>query len=100
MPIVLAAMQDKDVEGMVRPLVPVASCFITTTVKTPRALLPDALAARIAAVHPGVEVTPVPEPQSAMREAFRRHPRAVAAGSIYFIGPLRARLIESGALPI
>jgi len=100
LPIVLAAMQDKDVEGMVRPLVPVASCFITTTVKTPRALLPDALAARIAAVHPGVEVTPVPEPQSAMREAFRRHPRAVAAGSIYFIGPLRARLIESGALPI
>jgi hypothetical protein len=24
----------------------------------------------------------------------------VAAGSIYFVGPLRARLIESGAAPI
>ena len=26
--------------------------------------------------------------------------RAVAAGSIYFVGPLRARLLESGAVPI
>jgi dihydrofolate synthase/folylpolyglutamate synthase len=100
LPIVLAAMQDKDVEGMVRPLLPQAAGFITTGVNTPRAFTPGALAARIEALRPGVDVRAVSEPRAATTEALRRHRRAVAAGSIYFVGPLRARLIESGATSI
>jgi hypothetical protein len=42
----------------------------------------------------------VPDPRAAIDEAFVRDRRAAAAGSIYFVGPLRARLIESGASPI
>jgi dihydrofolate synthase/folylpolyglutamate synthase len=100
LPVVLAAMADKDVEGMVRPLAGVASRFVATGVALPRALPPDALAARIRAVAPGTPVIAVPGPRAAIDEAFAGERRAVAAGSIYFVGPLRARLIESGAAPI
>jgi folylpolyglutamate synthase/dihydropteroate synthase len=85
---------------MVRPLAGVASRFVATGVALPRALPPDALAARIRAVAPGTPVIAVPGPRAAIDEAFAGERRAVAAGSIYFVGPLRARLIESGAAPI
>jgi len=100
LPVVLAAMQDKDIDGMVRPLAAVASRFVATGVATPRAFLPEALADRIAAASPGVRVNAVPDPRAAIADALADHGRAVAAGSIYFVGPLRARLIESGAMPI
>jgi len=100
LPVVLAAMQDKDVDGMVRPLASVASRFVATGVATPRAFAPEALASRIAAAAPGTPVSSVPDARAAIDDALARDRRAVAAGSIYFIGPLRARLIESGAVPI
>jgi dihydrofolate synthase/folylpolyglutamate synthase len=100
LPVVLAAMKDKDVDRMVEPLVPMASRFITTAVDTPRAYRPEELAARIAAKGLVVEVTAIAEPRAAITAALAGAGRAVAAGSIYFVGPLRARLIESGATPI
>jgi dihydrofolate synthase/folylpolyglutamate synthase len=100
LPVVLAAMQDKDVDGMVRPLAAVASQFVATTVATARALSAEALAARIRAVAPGTSVVAIADPLAAIREPFTQVRRVAAAGSIYFIGPLRARLIESGAEPI
>jgi dihydrofolate synthase/folylpolyglutamate synthase len=100
LPIVLAAMKDKDVDRMVEPLASTASRFIATAVDTPRAYRPDELAARIAARIQGVEVTAIAEPRGAIVAALEAEGRAVAAGSIYFVGPLRARLIESGATPI
>jgi hypothetical protein len=42
----------------------------------------------------------VPGARAAIDDGLGGDRRAVAAGSIYFIGPLRARLIESGAVPI
>jgi dihydrofolate synthase/folylpolyglutamate synthase len=100
MPLVLAAMQDKDVDAMVRALLPVTSSIITTAVDTPRAFAADALAARLSALAAGVDVTAVPDPQAAVARALQTHGRAVAAGSIYFVGPLRARLVDTGATPI
>ena len=100
LPMVMAAMRDKDVDRMVRPLAGVVSRFITTSVDTPRAFAPDALAARIAAALPGTAITAVPDARTAIAEALRGQGRAVAAGSIYFVGPMRARLLESGAVPI
>lgn len=100
MPLVFAAMQDKDVEAMARPLLPVTSAIITTGVDTPRAFAPEALAARLQALAPGSDVTAVADPRAALARALDAGGRAVAAGSIYFVGPLRARLVESGAAPI
>jgi hypothetical protein len=65
-----------------------------------RASSPDALAARIAAAAPGVPITIDANGDRAVIDALGDSRRAVAAGSIYFVGPLRARLIASGARPI
>jgi dihydrofolate synthase/folylpolyglutamate synthase len=100
MPLVLAAMQDKDVDAMARALLPVTSAIIATGVDTPRAFAPQALASRLLALAPAANVTAVPDPQAAIARALQFHGRAVAAGSIYFVGPLRARLIDTGAAPI
>jgi dihydrofolate synthase/folylpolyglutamate synthase len=100
LPIVMAAMQDKDVDRMVAPLARVVSRFITTSVPTPRAFAPGTLAERIRAAVPGVPVTSMTQADTAVRAALGDGGRAVAAGSIYFVGPLRARLLASGAVPI
>jgi dihydrofolate synthase/folylpolyglutamate synthase len=106
LPIVFAAMADKDLKNMIAPLLPVASAFIATTVPNARARSADQLAADIRALAKGVPVEAIASPEAAVARALelaRRSVseggshRAVACGSIYMIGPLRARLIAQGA---
>lgn len=98
LPIVFAAMADKDVAGMITALAPVASMFVATTVPHARARTADEMAAEILAHAPGTPVTAAPLPEAAVAAALAGAPRAVACGSIYMVGPLRARLIEAGAI--
>jgi len=103
LPVVFAAMVDKDLSGMVTALAPIASSFIATTVPHARARTAEQLAGEIRTILPGVPVAAVTEPEAAVTRAFDqpRPPdgprRAVAAGSIYMVGPLRAKLIADGA---
>lgn len=97
LPIVIAAMADKNLTGMIEPLVPAAESFIATTVPNARARPAEQLAAQIQAIAPAIPVEADPSPEAAVRRALQRSPRAVAAGSIYMIGPLRATLIAGGA---
>jgi dihydrofolate synthase/folylpolyglutamate synthase len=109
LPIVFAAMADKDVNNMIAPLVPVASAFIATTVSHARARTADQLAKEIRAITE-VTVEPIASPEAAVARALElpayHRPggggprRAVACGSIYMIGPLRAALIAGGATRI
>lgn len=96
LPIVFAAMADKDLPQMVAPLVDVASSFVATTIDHGRARPADRLAAEIRAQFAG-PVEAVPSPEQAVRRALDTAARAVACGSIYMIGPLRARLLATGA---
>jgi dihydrofolate synthase/folylpolyglutamate synthase len=96
-PIVFAAMRDKDVKGMLGPLAPHASEFIATTVASARALDVDTLASEMVRVAPNVEVKTQPSADLAVVQALQNVDRAVVAGSIYLIGPLRARLLAAGA---
>jgi len=96
-PMVLAVMEDKDLAGMVKPLLPVASTFVATTVPHARARTAESLAAALRVLAPKLPIEVEPEPEAAVARALARSPRAVAAGSIYLIGPLRARLLKSGA---
>lgn len=98
LPIVFAAMADKNVAGMIEALVPAASMFVATTVPHARARRAEALAADIRTIAPGVDVLAVAEPEAAVARALEQSPKAVACGSIYMVGPLRARLIEIGAI--
>lgn len=97
LPIVFAAMVDKDLAGMITALEPVASLFVATTVPYARAHGTEDLAVKIRQLVRGVDVITAASPEAAVARALEHAPRAVAAGSIYMIGPLRARLIAAGA---
>jgi len=97
LPIVIAIMMDKDASGMITPLRRVASRFVATTAAHPRARTAQALADTIGEIAPRIPVQAEPSPEAAVVAATDGAPRAVAAGSIFLIGPLRARLIAAGA---
>ena len=99
LPFVFAAMADKDLMGMIAPLVPVASTFIATTVPNARARAADQLAGEIRALAGSIAVESIADPAAAVERALQQSRRAVACGSIYMIGPLRAKLIAGGATP-
>jgi dihydrofolate synthase/folylpolyglutamate synthase len=97
MPIVLAAMADKDAKGMITALAPVASAFVATTVPHGRARSADQLAAEIREHAPSIPVDSIAWPDDAVERALEQSRRAAACGSIYMIGPLRSRLLAAGA---
>ena len=99
LPIVFAAMADKDLPRMIAALAPAASSFIATTVPHARARTADQLAAEIRRMI-SVTVESADSPVAAVSRALELSRRAVACGSIYMIGPLRARLLEGGAVHI
>jgi dihydrofolate synthase/folylpolyglutamate synthase len=96
LPIVFAAMADKDLTRMIGALTPIASAFIATTVPHARARTADQLASEIRQLT-SVPVEAAASPEAAVARALQQSKRAVACGSIYMIGPLRARLLEGGA---
>jgi dihydrofolate synthase/folylpolyglutamate synthase len=97
LPIVFAAMKDKDAAGMIKALEPVASMFVATSALHSRSRSAEEMAAEIRKHAPGVDVIAVTQPEAAVARALEHSPKAAAAGSIYMVGPLRARLIEAGA---
>jgi len=99
LPIVLAVMADKDLAGMVKPLLPTASAFVATTVRHSRSRTAEDLATALRLLAPNVVIEARPDPIVAVSYALSRSKRAVAAGSIYLIGPLRAALLATGATP-
>jgi len=85
-PLVFAAMRDKDVGGMLRPLVTVVGPIVMTRASNARSADPDLLAetARdIDADHPVSTAVPV---RAALASAWRSSPRIVVAGSIFLLG--------------
>jgi dihydrofolate synthase/folylpolyglutamate synthase len=109
LPIVFAAMADKDLASMITALKPIASAFIATSVPHDRARSAEQLAAeikRMVAVPVEACASPVAAVARALELPVHRglggagNKRAVACGSIYMIGPLRGRLIDNGATRI
>jgi dihydrofolate synthase/folylpolyglutamate synthase len=98
LPIVFAAMADKDTAAMVTALTPAASMFVATTVPHTRARPAEEMAAEIRRYAGDVPVIAVPDPQAAVVRALEHAPKVVACGSIYMIGPLRSRLLAAGAI--
>ncbi len=88
-PIVFGAMQDKDVSGIVRALVPAASAFICTAAQTPRAARPDALAQLVREAASQVPVVTAKTPESALSAAAPFGVPIVVAGSLYLAGEIR-----------
>jgi dihydrofolate synthase/folylpolyglutamate synthase len=88
--LVFGAMRDKAVERMLEPLAGIARRIICTTAPSPRAMDADALAEH-ARRYAG-NVRAIARPTDALDEATAIREPVVVAGSIFLIGPLRARL--------
>jgi len=91
-PLVFAVMSDKDVDGILRALLPVTSTIVATTATTPRAMAPEAIVARVRAIDPQREVIVEPDADAAVQRAFARRDFACVAGSIYLVGAVRDAL--------
>jgi dihydrofolate synthase/folylpolyglutamate synthase len=90
--LVLSVVKDKDLGGMLAPLLPAVDLVVATASQSARALPAAALAAAIPGdVPPRAAVT---DPLAAIAEARRRLPGSlvVVAGSIFLVGQVRAAL--------
>jgi dihydrofolate synthase/folylpolyglutamate synthase len=95
--LVTSIMKDKDVAGVLGPLLPLARRVIVTRADTPRAAAPEALAAAaVQCAPPGLDVDVHADPWAAVSAALQDGGPVVVAGSIFLVGPLRAALLERG----
>jgi dihydrofolate synthase / folylpolyglutamate synthase len=92
MTLVTACMRDKDVAGLLQPLLPLAARVIATTVAMPRALPPADLAHEVAALAPTLPVGTADTPAAALDAASAIGERVVVAGSLYLVGAAREAL--------
>ncbi|MEI6246103.1 MAG: cyanophycin synthetase, partial [Acidobacteriota bacterium] len=89
LPIIFAAMQDKDIEGLVQAMAPSACAFICTAATSPRAARPEDLAARVRAIAPQRPVLVAATPAAALAAAAPLGRPIVVAGSLYLAGEIR-----------
>lgn len=89
--IVLSVSRDKDVDGVLAALAPVGRRLIATGNDSPRALPAAAVAQRAAGRFS--EVTAVDDPWEALAQARAGGGLVLVCGSIFLVGPLRARLL-------
>ena len=92
--LVFASMQDKDVEGLLRPLLPHVERIVATAPRVGRALAPEELARRARAL--GARAEAVASSKEALERAVQLagpRGRVVVAGSLYLVGEILA-LVE------
>ncbi len=98
--LVTSVMADKDVAGVVGPLLPHVARVVVTEANTRRAMKARALALEVARHAPaGTPIEEVPDAVAAVALAVAAEQPVVLAGSIYLVGPLRAALVDSGFEP-
>jgi dihydrofolate synthase/folylpolyglutamate synthase len=90
--LVFSAMRDKDVDAVLRALLPVVSAIVVTQASNPRAAEPSALAERARAIAPAVRVVIASSPHDAVAAAWTLSPRIVVAGSIFLLGDVMREL--------
>jgi dihydrofolate synthase/folylpolyglutamate synthase len=97
-PLVFAAMRDKDVDGMLRALLPVVGPLVLTAPSTHRALAPAALADAVRAIDASREVVVEPDPMRAIDRALEWRSTICVAGSIFLVGAVRDALGQRAIL--
>lgn len=91
-PLVFAALRDKDVPGMLRALGSSATAIFCPPLASPRALPPAALLAEVRDVRPDLRAVETPSPAAALDAAWRQGDVIGAAGSTYLVGEIMASL--------
>jgi dihydrofolate synthase/folylpolyglutamate synthase len=97
--LVTSIMRDKDVAGVLAPLLSRAARVVATRAASPRATAADELAAAVIQLGaPGLAVSAVDDPWTAVCDALADARPVVIAGSIFLVGPLRDALLTRGGL--
>ncbi len=101
--LVMGAMADKDVDGIIAALAASSSLdgatVIATSVDAARAMPADELAARWRRTAPRIaEVVAESDPIAALDLARRRGGPTVVAGSLYLVGTIRGHLVDDPEL--
>jgi dihydrofolate synthase/folylpolyglutamate synthase len=92
LPIVFGAMRDKDAALMLKTLLPAAGSLTLTEPSNPRARSAGELAEMARKLSPRARIEIEPDPGAALERAWTHCPLVCAAGSIFLIGDLLARL--------
>jgi len=101
LPLVFAAMRDKDVAGMFRELLPTVASLTVTRATNPRSADPNELARTAREIAPALPVAIEPSVPGALDVAFwsirgrdrqAGQKRIVVAGSIFLLGDVLAQL--------
>jgi dihydrofolate synthase/folylpolyglutamate synthase len=87
--LLFGVMNDKDARAILSELMSVCGALVCTTAPSPRAVPAEDLARIARQLVYDVPVEAVADPIAALARARSLHPRVVAAGSIFLIGPLR-----------
>jgi dihydrofolate synthase / folylpolyglutamate synthase len=91
--LIVGAMRDKDIAGMLRELLPRCAKVIATQPPSPRAATADEIAVLARELAPAdLTVETIADPALALDRACSGGTPVVAAGSIFLIGPLRGIL--------
>jgi len=98
-PLVFASMRDKDVDGVLRELLPACGAVFVTAPSTHRAEDPEALASRVRAIDPERTVLVERDPRHAVEAALHEAPLVCVAGSIFLAGAVREALQGRAILP-
>lgn len=91
-PMVVGAMRDKDLDGMIAALAPAASHMFCTASASSRAATAEELVEAARRVAPWMHVEPVMPASAALKRAAEFGSPVVAAGSLYLAGEIRAEL--------
>jgi dihydrofolate synthase / folylpolyglutamate synthase len=95
--LITSVMADKEVAGILRPLLPHVRRVVVTQAQTPRAMAAAELACQVEALAPaGLPVVIEADPRRAVARGLQFEDPVVLAGSIYLVGPLRAALVDDG----
>ena len=88
LPLVFAAMRDKDAAGIIRALAPHVTRVVCTALKSPRAWPANELAEIIATACSDIEAVVDDSPRIALETAWANGDVVCAAGSAYLVGEL------------
>lgn len=84
--LVFTAMKDKDVDAMLRELLPIAGRVVFTRASNARSADPRALVERGTALCSTTDAVAVDDPAAALETALEASPRVIVAGSIFLLG--------------
>jgi dihydrofolate synthase/folylpolyglutamate synthase len=98
LPLVFAGMHDKDLEGMLRALLPVVGPLVVTRASNRRSADPERLADLARHIAPETSVVVAASPTEALEIAWRTSPRIVVAGSIFLLGDVM-KLAQQVVIP-